>query len=119
MEIVVDETPTPECDSFVRQREEARLCHAPAWTCMVEQAFGHQGVYLVARAAGRVCGVLPLTHVRSRLFGDRLISQPFSDYGGPVAAGPEAREALYQRAVEIAREWGCGSMDLRNTARLP
>jgi serine/alanine adding enzyme len=119
IEIVVEDAPSPECDSFVRQKPGARLCHAPAWTCMVEQAFGHKGIYLVARAAGRVCGVLPLTHVRSRLFGDRLISQPFSDYGGPVAASPEAREALYRRAVEVARECGCESMELRNTVRLP
>ncbi|MCL5282052.1 MAG: FemAB family PEP-CTERM system-associated protein [Planctomycetes bacterium] len=118
-EIVVDAAPGPECDDFVRQTPGARLCHAPAWTCMVERAFGHEGIYLVARAAGRVCGVLPLTHVRSRLFGDRLISQPFSDYGGPVAARPEAREALYRRAVEVAREYGCESLELRNTVRLP
>jgi FemAB-related protein (PEP-CTERM system-associated) len=118
-EIIVVEAPIPECDRFVRQMEGARLCHLPAWTRMVERAFGHKGIYLVARKAGRVCGVLPLTQVRSRLFGHRLISQPFSDYGGPVAANAEAVEALYQRAVEVARECGCESMELRNTVRLP
>jgi len=119
MEVIVAATPMPECDRFVREMEGARLCHLPAWTGMVERTFGHQGIYLVARAAGRICGVLPLTQVRSRLFGNRLISQPFSDYGGPLAASAEAREALYRRAVEIARECGCGSMELRNTVRLP
>jgi len=108
----------PECDRFVERADEARLCHAPAWTEMVEQAFGYQGYYLAARENGRVCGVLPLTHIRSRLFGNRLVSQPFSDYGGPVATSPAALEALYERAVEIATRCRCDSMELRNTVRL-
>jgi len=119
MEITIADSSIPECDNFVRCTEGARLCHLPAWTRMVERTFGHQGKYLVAREDGHVCGVLPLMHVRSRLFGNRLISQPFSDYGGPVAANAAAREALYRRAVEIAAESGCESMELRNTAALP
>ncbi len=103
MEIIIDAGLNPECDSFVRQTTGAKLCHLPAWTRMVERVFGHEGVYLVARAEGHLAGILPLTHVHSRLFGNRLISQPFSDYGGLVAAGEAARDALYQRAVEIAR----------------
>jgi FemAB-related protein (PEP-CTERM system-associated) len=119
MEITSVRAPSPECDEFVRQTEGAKLCHLPAWTGMVEKAFGHKGEYLVARAAGRVCGVLPLTHVRSRLFGNRLISQPFSDYGGPIASNPAALEALYTRAVEIADQSGCESLELRNVVALP
>jgi serine/alanine adding enzyme len=119
MEIVIDDVLHPECDRFVRHTKGAKLCHLPAWTGMVEKAFGHEGRYLIAREGGRVCGLLPLTHVRSRLFGDRLISQPFSDYGGPLAPNERARDALYRRAVEIARERGCQSLELRNTAALP
>jgi FemAB-related protein (PEP-CTERM system-associated) len=119
MEIVIADAPSSECDDFVRQSEGAKLCHLPAWSRMVEKAFGHKGDYLVARDGGRVCGVLPLTHVRSRLFGNRLMSQPFSDYGGPLATDSAVLEALYHRAVEIAAEAGCASMELRNTRALP
>jgi FemAB-related protein (PEP-CTERM system-associated) len=119
MEIAGLEAPDPECDRFVRQTESAKLCHLPAWTQMVEKTFGHKGIYLVAREESRICGVLPLMHVRSRLFGNRLISQPFSDYGGPVAANGAALAALYHRAAAIAAEQGCASMELRNTTALP
>ena len=119
MEILIDGLSSPECNNFVRQTKGARLCHLPAWTAMVEQAFGHKGWYLVARDEGRVCGVLPLTQVRSRLFGHRLISQPFSDYGGPLAESDAVRAALYRRAVEIAQECGCESLELRNVTALP
>jgi len=69
---------------------------------MVQGTFGHKGYYLMAHEDGRIWGVLPLMHVRSRLFGNRLISQPFSDYGGPLAASSSVSDALYHRAVEIA-----------------
>jgi FemAB-related protein (PEP-CTERM system-associated) len=91
----------------------------PAWTQMVEDAFGHKGYYLVARDNDRVCGVLPLVHVRSRFFGNRLVSQPFSDYGGCLAKSPAAADALYQYAVDVAKSCRCESVELRNTTPLP
>jgi serine/alanine adding enzyme len=109
----------PACENFVEAAAEARLCHTPAWTSMVERVFGHKGYYLVAHENDVVCGVLPLSHVRSRLFGNRLVSQPFSDYGGPVAIDPSAKEALYDRTVEIARQCHCDSIEFRNTVPLP
>ena len=77
---------------------------------MVEKVFGHKGFYLVAREGGIVCGALPSTHVRSRLFGSRMISQAFSNYGGPLAKSPIVSNALCRYAVELAEKihylWG-------------
>jgi serine/alanine adding enzyme len=119
MNVVVANTPDTACDDFVQRSPGARLCHTPAWTRMIEDAFGHTGYYLVAREQDQICGVLPLTQVRSRLFGNRLISQPFSDYGGPLVTNPAGLEALYQRTVEIARQKRCASVEFRNTVALP
>lgn len=113
----LDSTDT-ECDYFVQNMAGARLCHMPAWTRMIEDTFGYKGYYLVARENGGVCGVLPLMHVQSRLFGNRLVSQPFSDYGGALATSPVVLEALYNQAVEIAVQSRCDSMELRNTVPL-
>jgi FemAB-related protein (PEP-CTERM system-associated) len=119
MDVYTLGTSSVECDQFVRQSPVARLCHAPAWTRMVERTFGHKGHYLVVRHEGRICGVLPMTQVRSRLFGNRMISQPFSDYGGALVTDPAAREALYARATEIAARNQCESIEFRNTEALP
>lgn len=119
MEVSVSNLPDPLCDDFVREMASAKLCHMPAWTNMVERTFGHKGYYLVAREGRAICGVLPLTHVRSRLFGNRMISQAFSNYGGPLAKSPTALEALCKYAVELATEHGCESMELRNTDPIP
>lgn len=110
--------PDVECNNFVRGMVGAKLSHMPAWTNMVEKTFGHKGFYLVAREGGSVCGVLPLTHVRSRLFGNRMISQAFSNYGGPLTKNSDVSEALYTHAVELASEHGCESIEFRNVEPL-
>jgi serine/alanine adding enzyme len=119
MNVDVLEGPDEACERFVQQRGDAELGHMPAWTHMIRSAFGHAGYYLVARSAGQVCGVLPLVHVRSRLFGSRMVSQAFSDYGGPLATEGDAQQALYERAVDLARQHACECIEFRNVAAMP
>lgn len=92
---------------------DAKLSHLWEWGQMVEHVAGHKSYYLIAHDKDKACGVLPVTHVRSRLFGNRLISQAFSSYGGPLAGSPEARECLLDKATELAGYLGCGSVEFR------
>lgn len=119
MNVSILDFPGIECDDFVRGMADARLCHIPAWNSMIENVFGHKVFYLVARENGAIYGVLPLARIRSRLFGNRMISQPFSDYGGPLAKTPAALDALYQSAVELANQYGCESIEFRSTSVIP
>ena len=107
------------CSDFIRSMPDARLCQTPEWVKMIENVFGHKGHYLIARENGEIRGVLPLSYVRSRLFGNRLVSQAFSDYGGPLSVNPDAIDALYKYAVELAKNYGCKSIEFRNTAAMP
>jgi len=119
IEVVVSDNINAPCVDFIRSMPGARLCHLPAWTKMVENIFGHKGHYLVARNNGVICGVLPLSHVRSRLFGSHFVSQPFSDYGGLLAAGPAVSQVLYEHAVELAKQYKCDYIEFRNTVAMP
>jgi FemAB-related protein (PEP-CTERM system-associated) len=69
----------------------------------LESVFGYRAYYLVARRGNAVVGALPLTHVRSRLFVNPLISTAFI-YGGPVAADGGARSALEAQAADISEQ---------------
>jgi FemAB-related protein (PEP-CTERM system-associated) len=108
-----------EWDAFVEQCPEASFFHKAGWKEVVERAFGHPMHYLYAEEAGRMVGVLPLGHVKSRLFGNALISNPFCVYGGVAAESDEAREALVDRAVALARESGVDYLELRNRLARP
>lgn len=114
VKVSISEGPAPACDAFVRRQGEGRAGHLPSYGQMVTRVFGHKAFYLVARDRDDVSGVLPLTQVRSRLFGNRMISQAFSNYGGILADSADVRKALYDRAVELAMEHGCESIEFRN-----
>jgi FemAB-related protein (PEP-CTERM system-associated) len=118
MEIQLLDSYEPECDAFVRSQADAKLCHLQEWNAMIARTLGHTPFYLAARNGTGICGVLPLMLVRSRIFGTRLISQAFSNYGGPVLRHPAALPALLERSMELARQCQCRYLELRATAPL-
>ncbi|MEO8678639.1 MAG: FemAB family XrtA/PEP-CTERM system-associated protein [Vicinamibacterales bacterium] len=105
-------------DAFVGQHPVASRYHVWGWRQVFENAFGHETVYLAARHAGAIVGVLPLVIFRSRLFGKFAVSLPFVDGGGLVASDPTVRGLLVDRARTIAAERGLSHVELRHTARL-
>ena len=119
MNVCVLTTPYSACDAFILQNAEAKISHTLAWSKLIEEVFGQQGFYLIALEGCDVHGVLPLTQVRSRLFGNRMISQAFSNYGGPLADGSLVLDALYNRAVKLAIDYGCDSIVFHNLEQLP
>ncbi|MHC4205455.1 MAG: FemAB family XrtA/PEP-CTERM system-associated protein [Planctomycetota bacterium] len=119
MQVDICNSNRPELDDFVRGMPEAKLCHLFAWAQNVVRPLGHKSFHLVAYQNDIVCGILPLTLIRSRLFGNRMISQAFSNYGGPLAENETVIKALYERAIELSKENGCHSIEFRNVAPLP
>ena len=106
-------------DSFVHQYPEHKLCHLPAWSEMITQWIGHTPFYLVAVENSKIVGILPLTLIRSRLFGIRMISQAFHTYGGPLVKSESALNVLYDYAVGLANEHRCGMIEFRNIEAMP
>lgn len=92
----------------------AQLFHRPEWLTAVEQGCGQRGHYLLAEGReGALVGLLPLTEMRSRLFGCALVSTGFGVGGGILAASPQAAEALAEAACDLAQQLGCTSVELR------
>lgn len=101
-------------DRFVEQHPAATVAHLAAWGSIIEGAYGRQSFCLGAVEAGALVGVLPLVLIDSRLFGRRLVSMPFLDYGGILAEpGSAAESALAQAALALARARTAHSVGLR------
>ena len=91
-----------------------RLFHRPEWSRAVERGCGQRSHYLLAEAPdGALAGILPLTEMRSRLFGSALVSTGFGVDGGILADRAEAVEALADAAWALAQSRGCASVELR------
>jgi FemAB-related protein (PEP-CTERM system-associated) len=104
---------TARWDDFVHASAGASFFHLAGWRRVIERAFGHQTHYLIAERAGAVTGVLPLTHVRSALFGSALISNAFAVHGGPAAADQESFAALDEAALRLMEELGAPRLEMR------
>jgi serine/alanine adding enzyme len=69
---------------------------------------------LEAVSDGRTCGFLPLAHVSSILFGRFLVSLPYLNSNGVLAASPDVQSLLISRAAELADELGVKHLELRH-----
>ncbi len=103
-------------DRFVVSRPEATFFHLAGWREVVERVYGHRSFYLYAERDGRIEAVLPLARIRSRLFGDALVSTPFCVYGGAIGE-PLACTALEEEACRLAEDLGVDYLELRHRER--
>src|SRR5262249_30109778 len=100
-------------DEFVRGCAEATFFHLSGWKRVIEEAFGHKTYYLQAQRAEVVTGVLPLTHIKSVLFGNTIISNAFCVYGGPATDDSESEAALQREAITLMERLDATSLEFR------
>lgn len=101
-------------DAYVAEHPEAEFFHRPQWTLAVERGCRQRGHYLVAESGRRgLVGCLPLTDVRSFLFGRALVSTGFGTGGGALADDEATARRLIEAGWVLAENLGCGSMELR------
>jgi FemAB-related protein (PEP-CTERM system-associated) len=101
-------------ESYVWRNVQATNYHQLGWQEVIKKSFGHKTYYLMAITEETVKGILPLVHMRSRLFGNFLVSVPFFNYGGIVADNPEVAQELVSGAVDIARELRADYIEFRH-----
>jgi hypothetical protein len=111
-------------DEYVESHPQSRFCHLYAYRCL-EDVYGYTPHYLAFLKGGKIVAALPAFETRSLFFGRRLVSQPFSEYGGLLLnddlAEDEVREIMGHlrqfaaakggRALEMHGRQGMGSRD--------
>src|SRR5262245_26209491 len=115
-----DDAGAQRWDDFALSCPGATFFHRAGWQRVIAESFRHRTHFLYAERGGNVEGVLPLAHVKSLLFGDALVSLPFSVYGGVASITDEAAAALEDEAQALAARLGVRHLELRNVnARHP
>jgi FemAB-related protein (PEP-CTERM system-associated) len=99
---------------FVAAHPDATLYHTLIWRDVIHEVFGHRPLYLVCRTGNQISGVLPLFEIRAPLLGSKLISLPYDvGSGGALVIDPGAERALFERAIEVARELRATYLEVR------
>lgn len=99
--------------AYVRGHPEGTPFHLPAWLNGVAKGTGQRAHWIVAERGGRIVGVLPLTAVKSMLFGKALVSSGFAVGGGVLADDEATIDALVEAGWALAGKLGCPSLELR------
>jgi FemAB-related protein (PEP-CTERM system-associated) len=96
--------------AFVAAHPDATPFHLPQWGEAIARGCGQTSLTLLAERGGRLVGLLPLTEIRSPLFGSALVSTGFGVDGGVLGEGADALAAA---AWALAEARGCASVELR------
>lgn len=102
-----------EWDAFVREQDNATFFHLIGWKNIVEKTYKHKSYYLLAKEDDEIKGILPLFLMKSALFGKKLISVPFCDYGGVCANDEQTKNLLIEEAKKITKEKCADYLELR------
>ena len=100
-------------DEFVTSHPAATFFHLAAWRQIIEKSFRYEAIYLCAKEADKICGVLPLFLVKSLLFGRSLVAIPVGVYGGPLATDKVSLQMLTREATELAKRHRVRYLEIR------
>ncbi|MDH7512860.1 MAG: GNAT family N-acetyltransferase [Clostridiales bacterium] len=94
-------------DSFVLSHPQGRLSHLIGFKKTVEAVYGLRAHYWVYRRRGFLQAVFPSFFHKSLIYGKRLLSQPFSEYGGllfsPDLDRPEKQRIMNEFPAVLAK----------------
>jgi len=93
---------------FVKSSDDCTVYHLRQWGTLLEEVHGHKLVYL-----RKDNGIFPLAYVSSTILGNRLISLPFADYGGPYTQGEETAGDLISECQERAQRLHVDFVEVR------
>lgn len=101
-------------DRFVLSSSAGTVFHLSGWQTLVERVLGHRSYRLVASRGGEITGIFPISWIRSRLFGNCLVSSPLAVYGGICAADRASYFALLEAGSALAKRLGVNYLEMRN-----
>ncbi len=100
-------------NEYVDKSAQSTFFHLAEWREIFDRVLGHQSYYLIAKGEAGIVGVFPLVHVKSKLFGNALISVPFGVYGGALADSKSIYQQLSDYSVELAKQLNVEYVEVR------
>lgn len=88
--------------------------HDPAWLEILRKALNHKTSVLLDWRGRRLAGALPLALTRSPLFGKHLVSLPYVNRAGLLAAEIASGQALVDQAARLAKAYDARYLELRH-----
>ncbi len=109
-------------DDFVQRHDQARFCHLFGYAS-VAACYGYVPRNICFARNGEIIGVLPAVQLKSLLSGRKLVSQPFSEYGGllldPRLSEGDGNEIFAALSAYAARHSDVGLVEMHGNHGVP
>lgn len=103
-----------DAEAYVLEHPASSIWHRPSVASFIANTYGHRTRFFCAYdEQNSLVGVLPVVQLKSRLFGNFLVSTPYFNYGGVLANSPKIARALIDQANEWRHELGADSLEMR------
>lgn len=101
-------------DRYVENHPAATVYHMSAWGRAVCSSMGHKCYYLIIEDKGKICALIPLIHIKSRLFGHSLVSLAFATGGGALFDNRQALVFLEEECRKLSKKLDVDYLECRN-----
>jgi FemAB-related protein (PEP-CTERM system-associated) len=105
-------------DNYVNNNQYSSIYHRFGWKRVIEKTFNHSSYFIAAEKDYKICGVLPLFLIKSRIFGSYLVSLPFIDSSGILADTQNIASLLCKKAIELSQNNQVDYLELRNPVKI-
>jgi len=117
--VIAEEKDSHLWNAFIESSPYSTPYHLWEFGHALSLTYGYKKYYLVATNGDKVIGAFPLIYVKSRLFGSKLLSLPFCEYGGPLVspnsgASMHAVKSLFEEVLTIASSLNVDYIEIRN-----
>ncbi len=104
----------PRWEQFVASSADGFPSRRPSWLKVLQRGLRHKPFCIEATDGQQTLGILPLALVSGWIFGRFLVSLPYLNTGGVIAAGRDAAWQLIDGAVKLADELDVRYLELRH-----
>lgn len=99
-----------EWKEFLNKPATSSIYHTPEWKKFLEKTFGFKSHYFFVKDDnGKIAGLLPLFHIKSKLTGNRLCSVPFSHVCGIIG-----NEDILKEGINLFKELRVDTLEIRD-----
>ncbi|MCW8855326.1 MAG: FemAB family PEP-CTERM system-associated protein [Gammaproteobacteria bacterium] len=103
-------------DEYVSKSDRASVYHLTAWCKLINDVFTHDSYYIYAESEdNEIVGALPLVHIKSRIFGNYIVSMPYFNYGGAIGNCESIENKMMQAAINLASQLNVEHIEFRDT----
>jgi len=99
---------------FIETHQNSSIYHTLEWKKVLEDTYGYKPHYLLAKNdTDEITGILPLFEVKSFIFGNRLVSLPFSYCAGALYTDMDSAAKLLDYAIDLTIEQDFDYLELK------